>query len=114
MPPFGTKRPPSFGQRSFSIADRSCARAIRSSIFALSSDWRERTIEILEHLPPAHFAFFDLVQLPFHVGREFDVEESGNWLHHDLGDGLAQRSRREPALLERHVARSASIEMMDA
>src|SRR6185437_2359379 len=63
----------------------------------------EGAVELLQYLPPVQRSFLDLVQLSFHGRRESHVEDLGELAHHDLRHGFAQRSGREPALLQGDV-----------
>src|SRR4051812_19262346 len=65
--------------------------------------FRERPIEITEHLAPVHVAFLDFVEVGLHVRREFDVEDVGEALDHHLLDLLAELGREEAPLLKLRV-----------
>src|ERR1700694_4234077 len=66
--------------------------------------YRERSVEIAQHLSPIHLAFLDLVEIGLHVRRELDVEDIREALHHYPLDLLAELRREEPSLLECRVA----------
>ena len=65
----------------------------------LHVDFFERTrkgcIEVLQHRLPGELALLNLVEFLLHRGRELDVEDVGEPVHHDPGYRAAQGSRGE-------------------
>ena len=106
--------PPHSGHRSVaSSSTRSCASAISAPSPRLRATWR--TARRSPSAPSASPARPPRpCRAPLHLGGELDVEDVGELLDHHLLDRLAELGREEAALLELHVARSASIEMIDA